>query len=220
MTYYYKRKPDVTYATELVFSAAALAQRINGKYVSNLDSSSEVRSNRSLITQALGGELEITDLDREHGVAVRELLKTYLFKIVSGQILNEFDSKALALASGDTVTERDIGIIAYYPTTYDRAQETRSIDERLFNCDARYLGAVGKKVSATVEIVKSFYSANYGINFVTGITADNLVVNFVYKNGFKAGDRIAITGKVKSQLDGHVTKLNYVKVVSPSSKIA
>jgi hypothetical protein len=214
---YRRNKPVKTYPAESAFAASAAAFRVNGgQYVSLLDGTTDPTktANRVLMLRFLEGESAITDADRQLGTEIRDYLKTYLFKVVSGQLLNDFDSKALSLASGEVVNHGDIGILAYYPVTLERAREQSKLDERLYNCRSEYAGEIGAKISTTVEIVKSVYSANWNTHFVTAITADNLLVRFSCKQPVVAGSVVAITAKVKDRVDNWTTKLNYVKVIT------
>jgi hypothetical protein len=212
-----KRKPVVMYSTDLAFASAAAAYRINNnQYTTVITTIAEPTRlpNKVVLRSVIQNTTEITDADRELGAKVREYLKTYLFKIVAGVQLNEFDSKALSLATVEEISERDLGYVAYYPVIYEHAQQQQTVDERIFNCSAEYLGKVGDKVEVAAEIVKSFYSRNWNTTYHTAITADNCAVRFTYKEQLQVGSRVTLTGKVKEHGNGYMTKLNYVKLIT------
>lgn len=214
----FKRKPVVMYSTDSVFVAAAAAYRINGnEYITGITADEVARArlpNKLVLRSVIENTTEITDADREAGAKIREYLKTYLFKIVAGAHLNEFDSKALSLATVEEISERDLGYVAYYPVVYERAQQQQSVDERLFNCGAEYVGEIGSKVTVTGEVVKSIYSAKWATTYVTLITDNNLAVRFAHSLSPAVGSRVTISGKVKEHGDRFVTKLNFVKFIT------
>jgi hypothetical protein len=212
------QKPSVKYSTDLVFAAAAAAYRINNyKYETNVAHSGScvtIWPNKTVLRRVIQDSNEITDVDRELGTKIREHLKTYLFKIVAGVQLNNFDSTALSLANVEEISERDLGYVAYYPVTYERAEKQRSVDERIFNCRAEYAGKIGEKIETTAEIVKSGYSTQWDTFYVTAITLDNQAIRFGIKSRLEVGSRVTLTGKVKDHCDGYMTKLNYVKLIT------
>jgi hypothetical protein len=210
------QKPSVKYSTDLVFAAAAAAYRINNnQYITGVTfAEPTLLPNKLVLRSVIQNTAEITDADRELGTKIREYLKTYLFKIVAGVQLNNFDSTALSLATVEEISERDLGYVAYYPVTHERAQQQQTVDERIFNCGAEYLGKVGDKVEVTAEIVKSFYSRNWNTTYHTAITSDNCAVRFTYKEQLQVGSRVTLTGKVKELCNGYMTKLNYVKLIT------
>ena len=213
----FKRKPVVMYSTDLAFAAAAAAYRINNnQYVTSVTAEpSCIRlPNKLVLRSVIENTTEITDADREVGTKIREHLKTYLFKIVAGTHLNEFDSKALSLATLEEISERDLGYVAYYPVTYERAQQQQTVDERIFNCGAEYVGEIGSKVKVTGEVVKSVYSQKWATTYVTLITDNNLAVRFAHSLSPAVGSRVTLTGKVKEHCDGYMTKLNFVKLIT------
>jgi len=206
------------YPTDLVFAAACAADRLNENvYVSVSESSADRTkpTNKSLMLQFLSNALEITESDHVKANLVLKHYQGLTFRLLGGKSLSDFDSKALELASSETVGDRDISVIAYLPVGYARAIIIKTAEQRLRDCESAYCGAVGTKVTLELEIIKKSYSQNYGCYFISAITKDNLAVFFATSDPatpFELNKTYKVTAKVKAHQDNSVTKLNYVKL--------
>ena len=74
------------------------------------------------------------------------------------------------------------------------------------------IAPVGHKVTADITVVKSVYSMNYGVYFVTAKTDTKHMVFFSYRDQMATGHRCRIAGTVKAHRDDS-TQLNRVKVM-------
>lgn len=209
-----------SYDTDFMFSAAAAAYRIHrNEYVKagsfHTDENgviAPVQSNRETIKNLLSNPEGITDADREMGAAVRRYYQGLSFKILGGKVLGELDAKALAFASGNEVSERDIGIMAYLPQGYFIAQKRQQVEERIQSATGGLIGNVGDKVTLNVDVVRSLYSRQWNTYFITAITDNNQSVFFSFKQGFTGGAKLKISGTVKAHRDGQ-TQLNRVRMI-------
>jgi hypothetical protein len=212
------QKPVLNFNADDVWGAACQAQRINGKYVklsrmSESDPAVNQQSNRQIIEALLADPFTITDEDREQGKKVRAFFQAFTFKILQGKALSEFNNTAMLIANRDVITSvYDVAVIASLPSSYERGVARQTVDQRISFAKGGYISAVGNKVSATVEVLKSVYSQKWMTNFVTGITSDDQVVFFAYKEALEVGKMFDIYGTVKSQRD-NTTQLNRVKII-------
>ena len=212
------QKPVLNFNADDVWSAACAAQRINGSYVklsvlSESDKELNKLSNRQMVESLLVDTFNITDEDREQGKKVRAFYQAFTFKILQGKRLNEFDNTAMLLANRDVITSNyDLAVIASLPSCYERGVKRQTVDQRIGFATGGFIGAIGKKVSVTIEVLKSTYSQKWMTNFVTGITSDDQVVFFAYKSELPVGKMFDIYGTVKAHRD-NTTQLNRVKVL-------
>lgn len=222
-----KARKSVMYPSDLLFAASAAADRVNqGQYVKVDDYQYEIADadnilaqehklpNKQLMIKYLADQRQITEEDHERGNDIRTHFKALTFEILKGKILNDFQNKAMSLANGDEISERDIGTVACLPLVFSKAQSRRDVDSRLRECRSEYVGAVGTKVTLSMEIVKASYSQNYGCYFISAITKENFSVFFATSNWgphLAVGNMVIVTGKVKAHCDGFVSQLNYTK---------
>jgi hypothetical protein len=212
------QKPVLNIPAENVWSAAVAAQRINGAYVklsvlSESDPSMNCQSNRKIIESLLVDPAGITDEDREQGKKVRSFYQAFTFKILKGTRLSEFDNTAMLIANRDVIEGNyDVAVIASLPSCYERGVVRQTADQRVNFATGGFIGSVGNKVSATVEVLKSIYSQKWMTHYITGITSDDQVVFFAYKSELPIGKMFDIYGTVKAHRDT-TTQLNRVKVL-------
>jgi len=212
------QKPVLNIPAENVWSAAVAAQRINGAYVklsvlSESDPSMNCQSNRKIIESLLVDPAGITDEDREQGKKVRSFYQAFTFKILKGTRLSEFDNTAMLIANRDVIEGNyDVAVIASLPSCYERGVVRQSADQRVSFATGGFIGAVGNKVSAAIEVLKCVYSQKWMTHYITGITSDDQVVFFAYKSELPVGKMLDIYGTVKAQRD-NTTQLNRVKVI-------
>ena len=212
------QKPVLNFNADDVWSAACAAQRINGSYVklsmlSESDPEMNQLSNRQIVESLLVDTFNITDEDREQGKKVRAFYQALTFKILQGKRLNEFDNTAMLLANRDVITSNfDLAVICSLPSCYERGVKRQTVDQRIQFARGGFVGTIGKHVSATIEVVKSVYSQKWATNYITGITSDDQVVFFAYRNELKVGVMLDIYGTVKAHRD-NTTQLNRVKVI-------
>jgi hypothetical protein len=213
------QKPVLNIPAENVWSAAVAAQRINGAYVklsvlSESDPSMNCQSNRKIIESLLVDPAGITDEDREQGKKVRSFYQAFTFKILKGTRLSEFDNTAMLIANRDVIEGNyDVAVIASLPSCYERGVVRQTADQRVNFATGGFIGSVGNKVSATVEVLKSIYSQKWMTHYITGITSDDQVVFFAYKSELPIGKMYDIYGTVKAHRDT-TTQLNRVKVIA------
>lgn len=209
------QRPVLNLVADDVWSAACAAQRINGAYVKNLADVAEgqnAATNRILIDQHLANPSFITEADRKQAELVRKYYKALTFKILQGKKLNEFDNNAMVIANRDVITSTyDLAVIASLPSCYERAVKRDNINRKLENADGGYIGRIGDKVQVTVEVVRSNFSQQWNVFFVSGITDKNQAVFFSYKWAIESGKVITAQGTVKAHRD-NTTQLNRVKV--------
>lgn len=212
------QKPVLDLPAENVWGAAVMAQRVNGSYVkismlSESDKELNKLSNRQIVESLMVDPRLITEEDMEQGKKVRAFYQALTFKILQGKRLNEFDNTAMLLANRDVITSNyDVAVIASLPSCYERGVKRQTVDQRISFATGGFIGAVGNKVSATIEIVKSVYSSKWVTNYITGITSDDQVVFFSYRTELPIGAMVDIYGTVKSHRD-NTTQLNRVKVL-------
>jgi hypothetical protein len=207
------------YDGSLAFAAACAAYTVLGnKYVKAGAWSNEpdgsvrpVQSNRDMIQNLLANPDRITQADRDMAELVLKYYRGFMFKIVSGVALNEFDSKALALANSQTISERDLGVLAYLPQGYDRATQRQSAEDRIHDARGGHIGQLGSKHTFSAEVLRSVYSTNWSCFFVTGITSGDQVVFFSHKDGLPIGTNITATGTVKAHHSDGKTQFTRVK---------
>jgi hypothetical protein len=212
------QKVTVNYNADDVWSAACAAQRINGSYIkftmiSESDPAVTKLSNRMIVEQLLADTFIITDQDREQGKKVRAFYQAYTFKILQGKQLNDFDNTTMLIANRDVITSTyDIAVIASLPSCYERGVVRQSADQRINFATGGFIGKANDKVTASIEVLKSIYSQKWMTNYVTGITSDDQVVFFAYKQALDIGKTLNITGTVKAHRDNS-TQLNRVKII-------
>jgi hypothetical protein len=200
-----------------VWAAACQAQRTNGAYVKQSawteTDATYTLSNRQLTEQFLADTTIITDEDREQGKKVRAFFQAFTFKILQGKHLSEFDNNAMVISNRDTITSTyDLAVISSLPSCYERGVKRQTVEQRVNFATGGLIGAVGKKVSTSVEVLRSVFSQTYNVNFVTGINSDDQVVFFAYKKELEVGKMYDIYGTVKGHRD-NTTQLNRVKVI-------
>lgn len=86
------------------------------------------------------------------------------------------------------------------------------IPRKLENATGGLIGIVGKKVKVTVEVVRSSFSQQYNVYFISGVTTDDKALFFSYKQPIDAGKVIIAEGTVKRHGE-NTTQLNRVKVI-------
>lgn len=212
--------PKISYSTSDVFAAACAAQRVNGEYLKDdkneYDADGYVAkvekiANKKLTSKFLEGAFEITDADREQGAAVRSHCNSLTFKILQGKTLSEFEQTMLHIADKEMITSfYDIAVVSSLPASYERSKARADTDRRIRDANG-FVGNVGDKVSLTVEVVKCFYSHNWNVHFVTGLTKDNKSVFFSYRNAIDIGTVVDVKGTVKAHRDGS-SQLTRVKM--------
>ena len=212
------QKPVLNLNADEVWGAAAMAQRVNGGYVkismlSESDKELNKLSNRQIVESLMVDPRLITEEDMEQGKKVRAFYQALTFKILQGKKLNEFDNTAMLLANRDVITSNyDVAVIASLPSCYERGSKRQSVDQRISFAKGGFIGAIGNKASATIEVVRSVYSSKWVTNYITGITSDDQVVFFSYRTELPIGAMVDIYGTVKSHRD-NTTQLNRVKVL-------
>lgn len=209
------QRPVLNLVADDVWGAACAAQRINGayvKFVGEVAEGQQAETNRQIIDRFIADTSQITEADREQAKAVRGYYKGLTFKILQGKKLNDFDNTAMVIANRDVIESTyDIAVIASLPSCHERAVKRDNINRKLENADGGYIGRIGDKVQVTVEVVRSNFSQQWNVFFVSGITDKNQAVFFSYKWAIESGKVITAQGTVKAHRD-NTTQLNRVKV--------
>jgi len=213
----------VAWTAETVWAAAAYAHRINGgdylkdpEYARDADgqwTGNVLRlRNRDVMRQALGDETVITDSDRNLGSRARDYIsKQILVKALKG-ILTEFEQSlqgAVAMTEFDEWTSRvELAIVASQIRSYEQAVQLEAAMEGI---RSEPVADVGAKVDTDITVVKSVYSQNFGVYFITAVTADKQALFFSYRERLANGHRCRVRGTVKAHRDNS-TQLNRVRI--------
>jgi hypothetical protein len=217
---------QVGYAVSDVWAAACAAQRINGEYVKEYvyewDEATQTNTvakdkNRNIMMHFLANPTQLTVDDVDAGESLRNWLQNDItFRALKSQ-LTDFDSAAQkCLAVKDrfyTVSERyELAVIAALPNSQAKAKARETTQDRLRETSGELIGNVGEKFTLNVEVIRSVFSKNWNVNFITAVTSDNRAVFFSNKAEFKPGTYLTIRGTVKAHKDGQ-TQLNRVSII-------
>jgi hypothetical protein len=209
----YQKPAPLNLNADDVWAAACQAQRLNQGYIKVDEDAPACQKNRSIVTNLLADTSKITDEDREEGKLVRKFYQAYTFKILKGIKLSDFDNTAMLLANRDTIdTSFDIAVITSLPSGYERGVKRQTVDQRIQFAKGGLIGSVGDKVSPSIEVLKSVFSQNWNTHYITGITSDEQVLFFAYKQQLEVGKMFDLYGTVKAHRD-NTTQLNRVKVI-------
>jgi len=210
----YQKPIPLNINADIVWGAACQAQRLNQGYIKVSEDAPAGQTNRNLVMQFIADPTQITPEDMEQGKQARKFFQAFTFKILKGIKLSEFDNTAMLIANRDTIdTNFDIAILTSLPSSYERGMKRQTVDQRIAFAKGGLIGRVTEKVSTSIEVLKSFYSQQWNTNYVTGITSDDQVLFFAYKQSLEVGKQFNIFGTVKAHRD-NVTQLNRVKILS------
>ena len=207
------QRPVLNLQASDVWAAACAAQRINGAYLKTIEDGKNTETNRQIVDNFLANTDLISQADREQGETVRRYYKGLTFKILQGKKLNDFDNTAMVIANRDVIESNyDVAVIASLPSCYERAVKRDNVNGRIDGARGGFVGSVGDKVKLNIEVVRSVFSQQWGVYFVTGITPEDQVVFFSQRDAIPAGKLVIAQGTVKAHRDNS-TQLNRVKVV-------
>ena len=214
------------YPVSDVWGAACHAQRINGAYIKQneweLPSESATavqlrrKSNRNIMMEALENPFMITDEDRVAGEQCLKFISNDMtFRALQNK-LTDFDRSVMKVTA---VTDKffpqahglELATLACLPNSYQRALKRIEEQDRLAQT-AGYIGALGDKVTITVDIVRCNFSQKWNTYYATGITANNETVFFAIRQALNTGTTLSFRGTVKAHRDGQ-TQLNRVSVL-------
>lgn len=201
--------------TQQVFALSARVYRELGGYFKSTDiNASPMRvSNKTLLQRYVMEQQTATPEDQAYGQEMLAFCRGLLMKKLSNDI-GQYDDVLLEISNRASITSNDnyhLALIASVPQTLRRVQQRQQQNNQLLDHAESYLANVGARVQTAIEVIRSNFSANYGVYFVTAKTPDNHVVFFAHKNNLAAG-QYQIKGTVKAHRDDFQTQLNRVKV--------
>lgn len=219
----------VMFKADDVFAAACAAQRINGEYLKESQSTFDPETqeviavkhpNKVIMRQMLTDLAEaalITDADRYHAQVIRTYFQCKLMEVLSGTA-NDFIKNAVALSSKEEFAANEwlgLATVACLPQSYERGLKRDEQNERKADALAvsSHFGKVGDKVKGQCVIIDARYSQNWNVWYVTAKFGNDVIL-FTYKSELAAGKTYDFAGTVKAHRDGAVTQLNRVKLTA------
>jgi len=215
---------DVAVSAEVVWAAAAYADRINGgeyrkepeyRVLADGRISDEVvrQANKIHMWNAITDTSRITLADMETGrLALDFVRKSLVMKGLRGN-MSEFDqSLSHVVEMEQFLTGADRYEIALVTSQIRAYREGTRMEAVLEDVDRTPVAAVGERVQLDVTVVKAVYSTNYNVYFITAKTTSNQMVFFSYREKLPVGDRREIKGAVKAHRSD-ATQLNRVRIV-------
>lgn len=217
-------KTSPTWPASAVWAAAAYAHRINaGEYLKEPEHDRDDEGNqlegivryrnRDIMADALGDADLITNGDRELGLRAQQYLaQSLVIKVLKSQ-LTDFEralQRAVTMEQFDQRQNRiDMAIVASQIRAYEQAVQLEQVMEGV---SSQPVADVGAKVDLAVTVVKSVYSQNYNVYFITAVTQDRFAVFFSYRDRLANGYQCRLRGTVKAHRENS-TQLNRVRVV-------
>lgn len=204
---------------EIMWGLAAYATRVNDGYIKETQRDEQgviVRErNRDLIkAEVAAGLPNVTQADLDQGREAREWHRNRLvIKRLKGQALTEFEASLSDAVAQEEFSNREdalaTAIVASQVASYRKglAEETM-----MDTVDRSPLAAVGAKVSVEATVVRSVFSQNWGVFFITARTQCNRLVFFSFREGLSVDCPIRLRGTVKAHRPDS-TQLNRVKLV-------
>jgi hypothetical protein len=216
-----------TFPTILALAATCAAYRINGgRYLKddipstiwNWETQTQVPNpehalaNKNIVLNAMTNNELITDADHKQAVVLQSYFQGLVMKILA-ETLGAFEHKMFTLATGDTISTADRGIIAYMPQHYAIKSAQQTVVDRLESCQRDYIAQPNDRIQDTLEVVRIVYSEKYSCYYISGITQDNKRVLFAYSGStqFEVNQKYSIKATVKRHDSDWVTVLGRVK---------
>lgn len=220
------RKPrqqpaDLVKSADQIWGAAACADRENGgeylkedRWMMNATPPFiEKQTNRTLMWKAIVDNSLITGADIDTGRKAREWLhKNLVFKGLKGTV-SDFEqalSRVVEMEEFMTGADRyEIALVTSQIRAYREGTRMEAVLEDVINTP---VAAVGEKVQLNVEVIKSVYSQNFNVYFITAKTDGHQMVFFSYREQKTPGEWLTIKGHVKAHRQD-ATQLNRVRMV-------
>jgi hypothetical protein len=207
-----------------VWASAAYAYRINGgEYLKDPEYAKDDQGlwtdrilrlrNRDLMKRALDDDSVITDADRDLGQRACDWLsKTIMIKTLKGSSMTEFETACQGMVALEEFDEWTCRYeLALVPSQIKAYEEAVQLERAMDGISAEPIADIGAKVDVEITVVKSVYSQNFGVFFITGITADRRAVFFSYRDRLSNGHQCRIRGTVKAHRENS-TQLNRVRL--------
>lgn len=189
------------YTAETVWAAAAYADRVNGgeylreqENILNPDGTWQPgrSANKWLLANALDDPDLVTDQDREVG---REAWHWHQGRCMMDGLRGELRDfkkvlfEAVSMTHFFSTQAFDMAIVA----SQIRAWRQGVVEEEARDDVAvGYLAPVGTKVKTAVTVIRSVYSQNYNVYFVTAKTESRHIVFFSYRDRLQSGHQCEI----------------------------
>jgi hypothetical protein len=220
------RKPrqqpaDLVMGADRVWAAAAYADRENGgeylkedRWMMNATPPYlEKSANKTLMWKAIMDISLITGDDIELGRQAREWLrKTLVFKGLKNTMSDFDQAMSRVVEMNEFMTGADRYEIALVTSQIRAYREGTRMEQVMADVINTPVADVGEKVQLNVEVVKSVYSQNFNVYFITAKTDGHQMVFFSYREKLPVGEFRTIKGHVKAhRVDA--TQLNRVRMV-------
>ena len=119
----------------------------------------------------------------------------------------------MLIANCETIdTNYDVAVLTSLPSGYERGMKRQTVEQRIAFAKGGLIGRVGDKVSLSIEVIKTIFSQQWNTHYSSGITSDDQVVFFAYKQQLEVGKMVDLHGTVKAHRD-NTTQLNRVKIL-------
>ena len=198
--------------SDIAWSAACAAQRINGDYRPVVNTG----SNKDVMLNILRHEPElIQEQDVQQAFQAREWFQGQIFSLLGGA-LNEYMQRAAEVAIKEEINIRtDAGILASLPNTWLRSMRKQNIQDIIVESASVHVGAVTEKIVRMIEVLDSKQGVSFTGWLVTATDGTN-IYRFCTSVQFNDGEAVRIQGKIKrhdfdKETKKPVTWLNYVK---------
>lgn len=223
---YRPKTPEQLIPAEVVWAAAAYAHRINnGDYLKDPEHAKDAQGvpdfsvvlrqpNRAVMNKALTNLELLTESDRALGLeAMSWHQQNMLFRTLKGN-LEGFEaalSATLGLREFSTHNHSvNISIVGSQIRSYE---QNKQLKQAMEGVSTDPVAPVGHKIMTTVTVIKTVYSKNYNVYFVTAVTESRHAVFFSYRDRLTPGLQCRIQGAVKAHR-ADATQLNRVRVLS------
>lgn len=213
----------MTYTSEQVWTAAAVAQRHNGEYVKydqmNFDVTPPVivkLNSKAIMRDVLEGKIDSTPADTEHGAKAREHFRGKVMDILVGKA-SGFIQSAVNAANKEEFDERkdrlDMAIIASLIQSYEFDMKREVVDDRRRELSVTgHVGKPGERIEGDFTVLSITYSHKYNC-FCVNAESNNHAFFFFLQQKIEQGKNYKLKGTVKAHRDEGVTQLNRVKVL-------
>jgi hypothetical protein len=145
------KKIYTEYTAEQVWTAAAVAQRINGSYVKydlmDFDATPPQvlkENSKSIMQKVLDGVIAPGPEDVDRGVMVRDHFRGKVMDLLAGRA-NDFTQVAIAATETDVFSSKDrlaFAIVASLPNSYERDVKRETVDQRVSSAQGGLIGSV------------------------------------------------------------------------------